>query len=223
MKIAKPNSVLPQTEVLAILNNYYIVEDDYDFYGNNADDVTSEEILDIFNNNVNINYVQGWEKLINKNGKDYGYMRDYAKNYFVPSWSGLTFDDRKILIKYFIYPTDISLEEWNSYYSESVNFNNWQTLTQTTRDDVRLKRLYAAFARISYDCTTTQVAVIYLATKPYCIDYWMANLPHLILWITNGSFPALGIDFTTNGFAQMSGYSTDLKNKLLDILVNGNY
>lgn len=177
-------------------------------------------------NYVDVTSVATWVASLSNLGmvnRDYGYMRDFAKAAFVPIWNTLTFEEKKILVKYYIYPETISAEEWATYYSNSENYLHWNYLAKETRDSVRLARLYAAFSKVSYDFTTNEVAAIYLISKPYCIDYWMANLPHLVLWISNGSLPALGIDFTSNGLAQRSGYTTAKRDALLDIIVNGNY
>ena len=83
--------------------------------------------------------------------------------------------------------------------------------------------MFAAFQKISYELTQAQVATIYMTTKMMLIDYYYANLPHILFWIQNGVYPPMGINFTTNGFQQMSGFSPTLEMQLLDILVNGNY
>jgi len=157
------------------------------------------------------------------NQYDYGVFRDSISAILVPQWNTLSFEDRKNCVEHYRYPSDITDQEWYSYFTDEEHETNWNILTAKTRDKVRLLRLFAAFQKISYRMNESQVAVIYMVTKEFCYDYYYANLPHLLLWITNGSYPALGIDFTNNGFAQMNGYTESIRNELLNIFVNGNY
>lgn len=209
MKIASLINTDPiYTELNDCINNYYAVPDTYDFSGNSAYDVTTVTTL--------YNFYQ-------INVFDYNVLRDNYKNVYVPIWSACTFDDRQFMVSHYCYPPAISIDEWNTYYTEPEFFEFWTSITHKTRDEVRLPRLFAAFNLISYKLTQVQVLLIYETTKAICVDYYYGNTPHLMLWITNSSLPALGIDYTTSGFAQMSGYSTTLRDSLLDILVNGNY
>jgi hypothetical protein len=208
MKIAKLNTTPIQSDINDYIDNYYEVPDTYDFSGNSADDVTSIETLMVF---------------CEINRYDYDVLRTTYKTLYNPIWSGLTFDDRQLLVKHYCYPPEITQDEWFTYYTDAEHYNNWNTLVIRTRDQSRLIRLFSAFARISYELTTAQTAVIYMTSKVYCIDYYYGNLPHLVLWISNGYYPALGIDFRAHGFAQMDGYSDGLRDRLLDIINNGNY
>lgn len=207
MKIAKLNSTPIQYSREDYIDNYFDVVDDYDFSGNTADDMTSLETLFVF---------------YTINRYDYDVLRTTYKTLYVPNWSGLTFDDKQFLVKHYCYPDDISNEEWLSYYTDDEHFINWNHLVDITRD-ARLSRLFAAFKVLSFYCTKTQTAIIYMTTKQYCVDYYYGNLPHLIYWITNGSYAPLGINFTSSGFAQMSGYSDEIRDKLLTIIINGKY
>jgi hypothetical protein len=187
--------------------DYYLAPNNYDFSVSNVTDVTTPELLEIF-----------YEKSL----IEYGVFRDSLVSIFIPIWNSLSFDSRKTCVKHYRYPANISQDEWNSYFSGSDQEMNWNDVCVKTRD-MRLTRLFAAFQKISYNLTTTQTALIYMTTKAYCVDYYYANLPHVIFWLQNGTYSPLGIDFTTNGFAQASGYSTALRDELLDILINGNY
>lgn len=209
MKVAKLNSKSITTTIDGIKDDaIFLVPDNYSFTDNLTTDITLPNILQTF---FNLNIIE------------YGVFRDSLKTIFIPLWETISFDEKKICVKHFCYPSDIGLEEWNSYYDDNENYYNWKELIKMSRDNVRLKRLFAAFEKLSYDFTQTQVAIIYMTSKPYCIDYWMANLPHLVLWITNGTLPALGIDFSLHGLAQQSGYTEAKRDALLDIIVNGNY
>jgi hypothetical protein len=189
------------------IKNYFLVPDNYDFVANLSIDVTSISALEVF---------------VDRKEIEYGVFRDTINNIYVPNWATTSFSDKKLCVKHYKYPSSISQTEFDTYYTLSEHENNWNLIVSRSRD-YRMDRLYALFAKITYRCTSNQVVVIYLSTKAYCFDYYYANLPHLLLWISNGSYPALGIDFTTNGFAQSSGYTVDIKNELLDIILNGNY
>ena len=54
---------------------------------------------------------------------------------------------------------------------------------------------------------------------PFKADYIETDLPLLLLWVTSGSLPALGIDFTNIGFSSKPYYSESIKNKVLLILL----
>lgn len=207
MKIAKLNSTPFQNNREGHINHYFEVIDSYNFSANTADDVTSIETLYSF---------------YSINRFDYEVLRSTYKTLYIPNWTGLTFEDKQFLVKHYCYPDDISDEEWLSYYTNDEHFENWNQLVDMCRD-TRLSRLFAAFKALSYYCTKTQTAVIYMTTKEYCVDYYYSNLPHLLYWITNGGYAPLGIDFTNSGFAQFDGYSDELKNKLVEIILNGKY
>src|SRR5574343_621732 len=206
MKIAKLISTPIQTNNEGILNNYYPVPDNYGFTSSSAEDVTTLNTLYIF-----YEYKR----------YDCGVYRDSLRDNLVQNWNSLSFDDRKECIRAYRYPSDITQSEWDTYFTEQEHEYNWNQVCVNTRESLRLPRLFAAFQKVSYRCTEVQTMLIYLQVKDLCYDYYYANLPHLLLWIQNGSYPALGIDYTNNGFAQMDGYTTTLRDELLDIFING--
>lgn len=207
MKVAKKINSINTPESNSVLGNYYLVANDYDFEGNDANDVTSPNILETF---------------MQADLLEYGVFRDTLMLLFIPIWNDLQLDERRICIKYYKYPPSITQLEFDSYYTSTEHENNWNSITRTTRDRVRIKRLFAAFSKISFHLTQAQVATIYLVTKQLCVDYYYGNIPNLVCWVTNTVSP-LGPDYTSNGFAQMSGYSTSLRDEILDIIINGNY
>ena len=206
MKIAKLKTTDIQTTGPGMLSNYYKVADTHVFTSD-EDNVTSFDTLYVF---------------CSGGVFDYGIFRDSIRNILIPQWAELLYADRKKCVQHYRYPTNISQAEFDNYFTAAEHEKNWSVLTTKTRA-VRLQRLFAAFQKISYRLPEAQVAVIYMVTKNMCYDYYYANLPHIMLWLQNGSYPALGINYTTNGFAQMAGYSTSLMYELLDIFANGNY
>lgn len=195
------------------INNYYVVPDNYDFSGNSAYDVTSACTLQTF---MQINQIE------------YGIFRTSLTSNVVPIWSGLSFSDKQLCVKYFCYPPGITTDEYWTYVDASTDYKNWRNLVMKCNGlpsvtGQRLQRVIEAFVYFTYNLTAAQVAPIYLTTKPYIIDYWLGNMPHLLLWITNGTYAPLGIDFSSHGFAQASGYSPTIEAGLINIIQNGIY
>lgn len=207
MKILKLKTTDVQHTSQGMLSNYYAVKDTYVINIDNEDDVSSVDSLYIFSMAGHF---------------DYNVFRDSIKTNLIPNWANLLYEDRKKCILHFKYPTNISQTEFDGYFLQNDHESNWNVLTARSRV-VRLQRLYAAFNKISYALPEMAVALIYMKTKDMCYDYYYANLPNVILWLQNGKYPALGIDFTNNGFAQQPGYSIKLMYELLDIFGNGNY
>ena len=181
----------------------YPVKDDYDFINNAADDITS-----IANSNI----------LFSVTIIDTVLHKDVLKG-FLPLWNSLSFDDKKYLVRFYVYPP---AEDLLQYYTEDELKMYWSELAALTKT-ARKQRWEAARLKVSYYLTALESLQFYNDTKAYKGDYEDANIPYLTLWLSNGSYPALGIDFITNGFAQKSYYSIDKKNMLLDILNYGLY
>jgi hypothetical protein len=206
MKIIKLKTTPIQTSGNGMLDNYYKVPDSY-VISSNEDDVTSVTTLFVFS----------------QSGKfDYGIFRDSIQNNLVPNWANLLFEDRRKCVQHYKYPANLDPGEWGTYFSDADHQKNWNLLTANIRE-TRRQRLFASFNKISYRLTTMQVATIYMTTKQLLVDYYYANLPHILYWVQNGTYAPMGLNYTTNGFAQMSGYTTSLRDEILDILINGNY
>jgi hypothetical protein len=208
MKIAKPNGIDVQATPEGMLDKYILVPDNYDFDGNNSTDVTDPFSLETF---------------MKVNQLEFGVFKASLTGNVVPNWANLTDDQKKKSVQYFKYPGNFQQSDIDAIFSSDEQKYNWGTLTVASRQNQRLPRLMAAFDYMSFNFTTLQVTMIYLSTKSYCIDYWLADAPHLMLWITNGTYAPLGIDFTNNGMAQIPGFNTGMRDALLNIFVNGNY
>jgi len=206
MKIVKLKTTSIQLNSEGIIKNYYPVKDNHTLTID-EDDVTSVSTLLVFNQN---------------NAFDFGVFRDSLQNNVIPQWANILWEDRKKCVQYYKYPANLTPGEFESYFTPDEHQNNWNILTANVRE-TRRQRLFAAFNKISYEISMNNVAIIYMTTKTMLMDYYYANLPHIIFWVQNGAYPPLGIDYTNNGFAQMPGYSVMLKNSILDIINNGNY
>ena len=75
--------------------------------------------------------------------------------------------------------------------------------------------------QIALQVTEAEAVAFYTDTKPFKDDYIDAGLPYLEMWLTNGSYPALGIDYTTAGFAQQSYYTASMLQMCVDYLITG--
>ena len=152
--------------------------------------------------------------------KDLVWKRDFFKEGFVPNWNNLSTIDKKELVRIYCYPSGIIQEEWNSYFSTEAHKDNWAFLVTEERR-ARVKRWERMIEGVSYFNTMLENADLYLSTKAMAEDYKIAKMPHLYYWITNGALQELGIDFTTNGFAQKPYFTEEKKNILVDILIKG--
>jgi hypothetical protein len=207
MKIAVKNSDGMQLDISGKLRYYYEVNDDYNFESNDATDVTDLSSLGIFKNSLRIDHIK---------------FRDGCRASILPSWSSLTVSEQKELVSHFIYPVDFIQSDIDAIFTMEEQVENWKRLAEFTKI-ARYNRWEAARKRVSFDLTTLESLLFYQDTKPFKDDYIDANLPYLTLWISNGSYAPLEIDFTTTGFSGKSYYTETRKNICLDILVNGNY
>lgn len=189
-------------------------------------------------NNINLNYkivdqldpsvhidatnVMSWHWTVGTSIDDYNKMRDFARQVFVPQWDNLTDNEKTLLFIHFVYPTSVSKSELDALIPPHDQVAEWQ-VAATRAKACREKRWEMTRRKVSYYLTPQQSMDLYISLKDYSLDYKDANIPSLIHWIGNTEDPSLGIDFTTNGFAQKPYYTNQLRDLMLDILVNGNY
>lgn len=153
---------------------------------------------------------------------DYNKFRDSCKVNILPIFSALTSNDQKKMVSHYIYPSNYTQEEIDAFFNSEEQISNWINLAALCKDS-RNKRWESARRRISFELTLVESLGFYLDTKSFKYDFIDANLPHLTLWLSNGTYAPLGIDYSSNGFAQKNYYTTDRMNICLDILINGNY
>jgi hypothetical protein len=207
MKIASLNGTASQTDYNGYINNYFIVNDSYNFSGNNSIDVTSVFTLKTF---YDINQF------------DYIVFRDSCKANVITNWSGLSSDEQKELIKYYIYPPSVVQADIDAFYSADEQIVNWVVLADISKQ-ARENRWEATRQKISFNLSQSATLALYEDTKSFKGDFIDANLPNLVLWLTSGTYPPLGIDYTTTGFSSKPYYSASIESMCIDILVNGNY
>lgn len=206
MKIAVLNTNGVQETEDGMLEHYFSVSDNYDFNANDATDVTSVSSLKLLLKSYRIDLIK---------------LRDSSKLYLLPDWNNLSDEDKKYLVSVYIYPITFTQGDIDLLFTETEQLNNWKNLVDITKQNRDARWDYAR-QKISFYLTTLEILDLYTSTKSYKGDYEDANLPYLVLWITNGSYPAFGIDFTSNGFAQKTYYTVALRDLLVDILVSGN-
>lgn len=174
---------------------------------------------DLYDDETN---VTSWHKVAKFCVVDYIKMREFARQTFVPMWSSLTDLEKTLMIHHFLYPNDMTQQELDTLYPPEDQKLAWQELARDAKA-CREKRWEEARRRVSYQLPESSSLDLYRTTKSYSLDYKDANDPSLVLWITNGSRPDLGLDFTDSGFAQKSYYTSAARDILVDVLVNGNY
>lgn len=166
--------------------------------------------------------VMSWHWCVGTSIDDYIKMRDFAKQVFVPKWNTLTDHEKTHLFLHFVYPTSASKEELDALIPPQDQVPEW-IVSATRAKACRERRWEATRRKVSFYLTPQQSMDLYVSVKDYSLDYKDANIPSLIHWIGNTADPSLGIDFTTSGFAQKSYFSSQLRDLMLDVLVNGNY
>lgn len=180
----------------------YPVKDDYDFVANSATDITTQQ-------NALIMY-----RLDKIDGILY---KAILKQWFLPNWATLSVDEKRELIAVLVYPAATDLRPFCTLEEEIMWTREFGSITKRAREN----RWESARIKMIHGLTEMDSLSFYVDTKPYKDDYVDANIPSLILWLSNGSYPALGIDFTANGFAQKTYYTIDRKNACLDVLQYG--
>jgi len=166
--------------------------------------------------------VSTWFNIVTNCIKDYVYMRDFAKATFLPAWDTLSTPEKAKLVQHYIYPDTFTQEEIDVLFTAEEQLGNWEYLALKTKE-VRGIRWEELRKKISFDLSVYEGLLFYSDTKQWKGDYIDADLPYLELWFVNGIYPPLGIDFTTNGFAQKSYYSEYRKDLCVDVVTNGNY
>lgn len=208
MKIAIRNNhgIIPK-EADVKLQIFYAVADDYDFEINNATEVTSVINLSLF-----------WDKGF----MDYIKFRTSIKKNILPIFYECSEADQKTMVSHFIYPDDFTQESIDVFFTDEEQKSNWQFLVATTMEG-RKARWEIARQKVSFELTELESLQFYYDVKRYKDDYLDANLPHLVLWLSSGAYPDLGIDFTETGFSSKPYYTDYRRDLVLDIFVNGNY
>jgi len=210
MKVAIPQGYTQNAEetYLGFLRRCAIaVSDNYDFVANSMTDETNTQSLCLLRRDEQYDYIV---------------LRDSLKLHILPNFATLSTEDQKILVSYYIYPPTFTQADIDALFTTDEQKANWELLADISKV-ARYKRWEACRQKVSFTLTQLESLQFYTDTKSFQGDYIDANLPNLTLWLSNGSYPALGIDYTTNGFAQKSYYTEERKNICLDVLVNGNY
>lgn len=165
--------------------------------------------------------VQLLEKRFLDGDMDYIKFRDTCKAEFIPDFSDLEDEDEAILVKHYIYPSNFTQAKINAIFTEDQQISNWDDFVSNSKK-ARERRWEKAKSRVSRLLDAMACNDLFVSVETFFPRYIEANRPDLICWITNTEVAVLGIDNTSDGFAQKEYYSADLKNSLYDILINGN-
>jgi hypothetical protein len=195
MRVFKRSSA---TETIPYLDNCYIAD-------------VVENIGD-----VDVTCVFGLKEFFRVGQIDYLQYRKYLKDYLLPDWANLPLEDKVEMVNHNVAPTQ---EDKDALVSQEQQLMNYVTIVERevksrqARWDVSMAK--AAFYLFGNDLGRL---MMYNDAKVFRNDYIEADLPHLILWLTDGTYPALGIDFTNTGFGSKPYYSEVIKSTCLEIL-----
>ena len=87
--------------------------------------------------------------------------------------------------------------------------------------EARKDRWHLVMKTAAFEYRANQLVQLqmYNDAKMFRDDYIEADLPHLLFWLTSGAYPALGIDYTANGYSSTGYYNEGIKNKAVAILL----
>lgn len=168
---------------------------------------------------TDISTIKNWSMIGEFLGKDYLYVRERIREILVPKTFEACNDDEKLIVcKLFL----ASPAQRSTVFTQEEEKKHWDDLASAAKAS-REKRWEAARRKVSFYLSPAEGLDLYTSTRDLSFDYKDASAASLVLWVTNESDPALGIDCTTSGFSQKPYYTTELRDLIVDILVNGNY
>ena len=148
---------------------------------------------------------------------DYIQFRQFCKDELLPNWINLSEEEKLNLVKHNIAPDENEKLSRVSIQEHEINFYEIIRLEK----QARFERWEKAKKYIAFEFRNNQLnqLLMYQDTKLYKDDYIDAELPYLIHWIASNTNPALGIDFTANGFSSKAYFSQPIQTKLLNLLL----
>lgn len=176
--------------------------------GNTYIPLISEEF--IYNPNIG--------EMLNINNRiDYIKFRKQLKNIVNDNQSDYDDEERLIFIKNYVKPTALSQD---AITTDDELLQNYQVEMVKLERQCRYRRLSDAKSKVAQTLTEYESFLFYNDTKTFIFDYLEAELPNLYLQIVSGAYPALGLDYTTTGFASKSYYTAQRMNIILDVMFN---
>lgn len=150
---------------------------------------------------------------------DFLQFRDYVKYQIVTDltiWSNQSVQEKQKAYELVQKPESLDQVTDCGVSTETLE-NHWINLVQQATE-CRKHRLLLASAKVSF--ILDQMSSFQLNMDTYENMYIQATsqAPHLILWLKSEANPALGIDYTTTGFASKSYYNETAKNVVLAVL-----
>ena len=136
------------------------------------------------------------------------------------SWNDFNLEEKREISKTLIF--SISSEIFSTVLSSPEIEYAKEFRTKVARVD-RANRWEKLRVTIAPQVSQLVSLQFYTSTKQFKDDYIDAALPHLTCWLTNTSYAPLGIDYTNNGFAQQSYYTTTFAQLAASILIYGNH
>lgn len=166
-----------------------------------------------------ISTITNWNVLGELLGKDYIYVRERIRDILTEKTFDVCDAEEKLIVSKLFLTTPEQRTTMLTLEEEKKCWDELATAAKASRE----KRWEVVRRKISFYLTTSEGIDLYTTTRDLSLDYKDANIPSLVCWITNSAMPELGIDYTTTGFAQKPYYTTELRDMIVDILVEGNY
>lgn len=157
------------------------------------------------------------ELLFIYNRIDYIRFRKWLKNICNNEQDILVHDERDIAVKHYVKPTTLS---WDAITTDDELLQSYQVEMVKLERQCRYRRLSDAKSKVAQTLSEYESFLFYNDTKTFIFDYLEAELPNLYLWLVSGTYPDLGLDYTTTGFVSKSYYTAQRMNIILDVMFN---
>ena len=151
---------------------------------------------------------------------DFLQFRDYVKYQIVTDltiWSNQSVQEKQKAYELVQKPESLDQVTDCGVSTETLE-NNWINLVQQATE-CRHYRVLLASAKVSFILTPSQSYQLNMDTYENMYLWITSSSPQLLHWINSTADLALGIDYTTTGFASKSYYSADAMNVLNAVLL----
>ena len=150
---------------------------------------------------------------------DFLQYRDYIKYQIVTDltiWSNQSVQEKQKAYELVQKPASLDQVTDCGLTMEQVENNQINLVEQAT--ECRKHRLLLASAKVSFILDQMSSFQLNMDTFSMMQMQAVSQAPHLTLWLKSEANPALGIDYTTTGFASKSYYNETAKNVVLAVL-----
>ena len=204
IKLVKNIADAPITTPEEIFMNVRVVESDYTL------NITEEQVKSIL-----VCY-----HLFGAGRMDFLQYRDYIKYQIVTDMDVQnTQTDQEKESAYQVYQKPSSLDQTTDCGKTTEQLEHiWISLVEAATE-CRKQRILLASAKVSFILTPSQSYQLNMDTYENMYLWITSSSPNLLHWISSTADLALGIDYTTTGFASKSYYSVEVLNVLNAVLL----